>query len=191
MGIRPTPASFLTSTEPLLHCCETWHVLSAKGEVIRNQPVQKATWDAMAAIQRELLVPLEKEYGLVTVTYGFSGSQLVKAIEKRAREGGWLPNISPKGDQHAGYELNSLGNRICKRDGIAVDLRVHNQSSEDVAQWVINNLPFDRIYLYSAQQPFHMSWAPAELRVGQVVRMLPTKNGGLIPKVLVRGRILE
>lgn len=188
MPIRPSPPSLITSTQPFLHCCETWHVLAAKGEILVNRPKQQATWEAITAMQRDLLTSLEERYGVVTLTYGFAGPALVKAIEKRAVEGGWLPNISPKGDQHAGYELNTWGNRICKRDGIAVDLRVPGVSSEDVASWVINNLPFDRIYLYSAAQPFHMSWAPAHLRVGQVVRMVPTKGGGLVPKVVVPGR---
>lgn len=191
-NIRLTPAEYLTSTEPFLHCCETWQVLAAQGEMLKNRPVQRETWKAMEAMQRELLMPLEERYGVITLTYGFAGPELIKAIQKRAREGSpaWLPNISPNGDQHAGHELNTRGNRICKRDGIAVDLRVRGQSSEDVAQWIIDNLPFDRIYLYNAKQSFHLSWAPAHLRVGQVVRMVPTTSSRLMPKVVVRGRKL-
>ena len=94
--IRPTPPSLITSTEPFLHCCETWHVLAARGEFIQNQPKQEATWEAIAGMQRDLLKPLEERYGLVSLTYGFAGPQLVKAIVKRAAEGGWLPQHLPE-----------------------------------------------------------------------------------------------
>jgi hypothetical protein len=191
MDVRPTPPSLQTSTQPFLHCCETWHVLAAAGDRIENRPQQPETWDAIAGMQRDLLGPLEERYGVVVLTYGFAGPALIKAIKKRADEGGWLPNIHPKGDQHAGYELNSWGNRICDRDGIAVDLRVPGTSSQEVADWVVDTLPFDRIYLYGPDRPFHMSWAPEASRVGQVVKMNPKKGGGLVPQVVVRGRKLE
>ena len=188
MTIRPSPPSLMTSTQPFLHCCETWHVLAADGRRIPNRPKQQATWDAIAGMQRDLLTPLEERYGVVTLTYGFAGPELVKAVMKRAEEGGWLPNITPSGDQHAGHELNTHGNPICKRGGIAVDLRVPGVSSHEVSDWVIKNLPFDRIYLYSAEQPFHMSWVEEPHRHGQVVRMVPTETGGLMPKIVVKGR---
>lgn len=188
MTIRPSPPSLVTSTQPFLHCCETWHVRAANGEVIQNRPTQQATWNAIEGMQRDLLTPLEERFGLVTLTYGFAGPELVKAIKARAAKGGWLPNISPAGDQHAGHELNTHGKPICKRGGIAVDLRVPGLSSEEVAAYVIENLPFDRIYLYSPEQAFHLSWVDPEFRTGQVIRMIPTKNGGLVPKVVVRGK---
>ena len=132
------------------------------------------------------LSPLEKHYGVVLLAYGFAGPELVTAVEARAAAGSWLPNISPRGDQHAGHELNSRGNRICERDGIAVDLRVPGKSSLEVAHLVIDNLPFDRIYLYDAARPFHMSWAPDP--IGQVVEMCVAATGAQYPKVIVRGR---
>lgn len=182
---RPTPPSLFTSTSPLLHCCETWHVRAREGRVIANTPQQPETWAAIVSMQTELLAPLERRYGVVVLTYGFAGPELVKAIEQRAAEGGWLPNITPRGDQHAGHELNRLGNRICKRDGIAVDLRVPGQDSLVVAQWVVDNLPFDRIYVYDSARPFHMSWAPSP--VGQVVRMVTLPDGRLMPRPLRKG----
>ena len=191
MPIRPSPPSLITSTQPFLHCCETWHVHAARGEVIQNWPTQQGTWNAIEGMQRDLLTPLEERFGLVTLTYGFAGPELVKAIKKRAAEGGWLPNISPAGDQHAGHELNTHGKAICKRGGIAADLRVPGVSSEDVAAYVIENLPFDRIYLYSAAQAFHLGWVDPEFRIGQVIRMIPTKSGGLVPKVVIKGRSLH
>lgn len=190
MPIRPSPHSLPTTAEPFLHCCETWHVRAAKGIILPNRPIQPQTWAAIAGMQRDLLSPLEKQFGVLTLTYGFAGPELVKAIKKRAREGNWLPNISPATDQHAGHELNTWGNPICKRGGIAVDLRVPGVPSDVVWTWAIANLPFDRIYLYTPEQSFHMSWVEPHLRHGQVVQMLPTKAGGLVPRVVVRGRIV-
>lgn len=182
---RPTPPSLFTSGSPLLHCCETWHVRAREGRVIPNLPKQPATWAAIASMQATLLTPLERQFGVVVLTYGFAGPELRKAIEERADAEGWLPNITPRLDQHAGHELNRLGNRICRRDGIAVDLRVPGQDSLVVAQWVVDHLPFDRIYVYDSVRPFHMSWAPDP--VGQVVRMVTLPSGMLMPKRLRKG----
>jgi hypothetical protein len=161
-------------------------VRARDGALLPNLPKQPETWAAIRRLEEDLLRPLEEKYGIVTLTYGFAGSELVAAVEARAAAGGWLPNISPRGDQHAGHELNSRGNRICERDGMAVDLRVPGQSSLEVARWVIENLPFDRIYLYDAVRPFHLSWAPEP--VGQVVEMCIAASGAQYPKVVVRGR---
>ena len=171
----------MTSSQPILHCCDTWHVLAASGTVLPNRPTQPETWAAMRSMQEDLLRPIEEKFGVVVLTYGFAGPELVKAIKKRAAEGGWLPNIHPPGDQHAGHELNTRGNRICKHDGIAVDLRVPGVSSDAVSDWVRANLPFDAIYLYGPEKPFHLSWSPTPR--GTVIRMMPKKNGvGLVPR---------
>jgi hypothetical protein len=176
----------MTSTQPLLHCCDTWHVLAAAGAMIPNRPEQPETWAALRRIRDELLEPIEKRFGLAIVTYGFAGPELVRAVEKRARETGTLPNITPRGDQHAGHEKNSVGKRICERDGVAVDLQIPGVSSLAVASWVMENLPFDRIYLYGADRPFHISWAPAPL--GQVIEMRNATSGAVYPHVVRRGR---
>ena len=47
-------------------------------------------------MRRDLLAPMEEKYGVVVLTYGFAGPELLKAITKRAEQGGWLPNIHPK-----------------------------------------------------------------------------------------------
>ena len=121
------------------------------------------------------------------MTYGFAGPELIKAIKKRAAEGRWFPNICPETDQHAGHELNTRGTRICKHDGISVDLRIPGRSADEVSDWVRANLAFDAIYLYDPDDPFHLSWSP-EPR-GTVIRMVPKKNGvGLVPRVVVLGK---
>lgn len=88
MPIRPSPPSLITSTEPFLHCCETWHVLAAAGHILPNRPKQQGTWNAIEGMQRDLLAPLEGPYCVVTLTSGFAGPELVKAIKMRAEEGG-------------------------------------------------------------------------------------------------------
>lgn len=187
MSVAPKLARPITSTEPFLHCCDTWHALAAEGTLLLNRPQQSETWEAIRAMQHQLLGPLEEQFGVVVLTYGFAGPELVKAIKMRAAEGGSYPNIHPPSDQHAGHELNTRGTRTCKIDGFAVDLRVPNMSSEFVSNWVIDNLPFDAIYLYGADRPFHMSWAPNPR--GTVIRMLPKKDGrGLYPRVIVKGK---
>jgi len=174
----------MTTSQPILHCCDTWQALAAAGTILPNRPKQPETWDAIRGMQEDLLRPLEEHFGVVEISYGFAGSELVKAIKKRAVEGGWHPNITPASDQHAGHELNTRGTRIGKIDGFAVDLRVPNVSSDVVSDWVRAHLPFDAIYLYTPERPFHMSWA-REPR-GTVIRMVPW-NGRLIPRTVVRG----
>jgi hypothetical protein len=179
----------LTSTQPFLHCCDTWRALAAEGTLLPNRPEQEETWQAIKAMQRALLDPIERQFGVVVLTYGFAGRELVKAVRRRAKEGGWVPNIHPPGDQHAGHELNTHGKRICERDGIAVDLYVPGHSSEDVATWVRKELPFDAMYLYAANRPFHLSWAPEPRSL--VVQMCSKTGGGLVPKTIVRGKTMR
>lgn len=177
----------MSNIDRFLHCSDTWRVLSAAGQELANRPEQDTTRAAIEEMEERLLRPLEEEFKTaVTITYGFAGPELVKAVEKRAKEGGWLPNIHPPSDQHAGHERNSRGNRICKHDGIAADLRIEGVSSEIVARFAMDALPYDAIYLYGPDRPFHLSCAP-EPR-GTVIRMLPKKDGGLYPRMLRRGR---
>lgn len=74
---------------------------------------------------------------------------------------------------------------MCERGGQACDLRVPGVSSEVVAEFIWRELPFDRVYLYGADRPLHVSWGPKPL--GMVVRMERSRSGRLVPRV-VRGR---
>ena len=174
------------SAVPMLHCCDTWKQLAARGDVLPNWPMQPATWDAIHAMERELLGPLRATFGAVELTYGFAGRELVKAIKARAVARGAPANVTPASDQHAGYELNTLGNRINKRDGIAVDLRVPGVSSEVVARHVYDHLPFDWMYLYGADRPFHLGWGPGMFR--GVVRMREWAPGKRVPHMVGGGK---
>lgn len=186
MKMPETPPQVVTSSTPVLHCCETWHALAREGLVLENRPEQLQTWAAIDCLQNELLRPLEEEFGLVQLTYGFAGADLLKAVKERAAAGGWLPGVFPEGDQHAGYELDSHGKRICARDGIAVDLRAPGRSTDDVRAWIVGRLPFDEIHFYGSDRPLHLSWAPEPL--GRVIEMHPLPGGKLVPKVVVKGR---
>ena len=154
--------------------------------MLQNRPEQMQTWTAIECLQNELLRPLEEKFGVVVLTYGFAGVELVKAIKQRAAAGGWLPGVYPAGDQHAGYEVDALGKRICEKDGMAVDLRVPGRGAGEVRHWILGRLPFDRLYFYGDDRPLHLSWAPEP--IGQVIEMYPLPSEKLMPKVVVKGR---
>lgn len=171
----------------LLHSTDTLRLLAARGEILENRPLQPETWEAIRQIEVQLLQPLLNHFGPFHISYGFAGPALLRAIRGRARVEGRNPQIAPHLDQHCGHELSRSGRRICARDGLAVDLKVPERSSEDVAAWIIENLPFDRLYLYGPDRPLHLSWAPRPL--GQVVRMIEGPSGRLLPRVLLKGAL--
>lgn len=86
----------------LFHCGETWQRLS-----ISNEPLQTASWLAYQSLANHVLDPLADHFGMPTISYGFSGHELTKAIRKKLK-----PNISPPLDQHSACELNSKENLI-------------------------------------------------------------------------------
>ena len=163
----------------LLHSTDTLQLLAERGVPLENLPQQPETWDAIRHIEMQLLTPLRTHFGPFHISYGFAGSALVTAVRNRAKNEGRHPQIAPELDQHCGFELNKRGQRICRRDGMAVDLRVPGVSSEDVALWIRDNLPFDRMYLYGKERPLHLSWAPTP--VGQIWQMVKGR-GGVIPR---------
>jgi hypothetical protein len=52
----------------------------------------------------------------------------------------------------------------------------------EVARWLAQNTHFDRLYFYGPQLPIHVSYGPDHSR--QVVRMVPTAGGRLVPRVV-------
>ena len=79
----------------------------------------------------------------IQILYSFIATQLKK-------------NIYPKLDQHSGYEKRN-GKFICERLGFASDFYILNNSSLEVARYIVSNLPFDRIYYYGSDNPIHVS----------------------------------
>lgn len=95
------------------------------------------------------------------MTYGFASQALTKHIKGR---------IAPELDQHASHELNRLGRPICSRLGAAVDFRVEDEDMLEVARWVMKNLPFDRLYVYGADRPIHLSFSSQPNRSAFLMR---------------------
>ena len=63
-----------------------------------------------------------------------------------------------------------------------MDFIVEDENMLEVAQWVVANTPFDRLYFYTDDKPIHVSFGPNH--DGQIVRMVPSKSGGLVPRVV-------
>lgn len=127
-------------------CSDTYKRLQREGG-IDNIPRQPETFDSMRRMAVAILDPVREHFKQpVILTYCFSGPALTKVLRTQS-----YPNITPAGDQHVGSELNRNGNLICKRRGIAVDFYVAGTSSWEVARWVVQNTPFDRLQCRSGQ----------------------------------------
>lgn len=153
----------------LIECGETWARLAAEGQQITNLPDRADTWRGIESVARSVLDPLHIRFGLVRLTYGFASAALTRRIAGR---------IAPRLDQHAGSELGMRGRRVCERGGQAVDLEVPGIDSIDVAIWIRDNLDFDRIYIYGATRPLHVSHATTSS--GRVFAMV-SHDGRRVP----------
>jgi hypothetical protein len=138
-----------------------------------NLPVQPDSYTALYELAAHILDPVIDYYGMVRLTYGFSSPGLARQIDGR---------IAPKLDQHAACELNRKGEPVCPRLGAAVDFQVEDEDMEEVARWIIANLPFDRLYFYGKDRPMHVSysespageaWEMREVGGRRVPRRLP------------------
>ncbi|MES9902678.1 MAG: DNA phosphorothioation-associated putative methyltransferase [Sedimenticola sp.] len=138
-----------------------------------NLPKQPESYNALYDLAVQVLDQVIDYFGMIQLTYGFCSQELAKEIPGR---------IYPKLDQHAAHELNRLNRPICDRLGAAVDFFVEDESMLEVAQWVVANTPFDRLYFYGDDRPIHVSYGPNHDR--QVVRMMPSKTGRLVPRVV-------
>jgi len=140
---------------------------------LANVPKQPQTYNAMSQLAKNVIDPVMDYFGGIDLTYGFCSRLLAKEISGK---------IDPSRDQHAGYELNTKKNVICKRLGAAVDFSIADESMLEVAQWIVQNTPFDRLYFYGDDKPLHVSIGPENK--GEIVSMLPGPSGRLIPKVI-------
>ncbi len=152
----------------LIECGES----QSKG-VFANLPKRPESYNALFDLATHVLDPVIDYYGMIYLTYGFCSPELSKEISGR---------IDPKRDQHAAYELNRRGNFICERLGAAVDFLVQDECMLEVAQWVVANTPFDRLYFYGNDKPIHVSYGPNHDR--QIIRMTPSKTGRLMPRII-------
>jgi hypothetical protein len=166
-GLDDPCGRFLTFRQ-LIECGETQAITGQA-----NLPKQPESYNALIDLAEQVLDPVIDYFGMIRLTYGFCAPELAKAIPGR---------IDPKRDQHAAHELNRLGKPVCERLGAAVDFIVEDESMLDVAQWIVANTPFDRLYFYGDDQPIHVSFGPNRDR--QIVLMVEGKSGRLVPRVV-------
>lgn len=152
----------------LIECGKTFD----KNKEINNTPSSKETLNAISDLCKFILDPIYEKYGNLILTYGFASKNLTRLIKK---------NIYPKLDQHSGYEKNQKGEYICKRLGLACDFYIQKTKMDEVTRYIINNLPFDRLYYYGDDRPIHVSYGPDHKR--QLIKMMPYKDRK-IPKII-------
>jgi hypothetical protein len=73
---------------------------------------------------------------------------------------------------------------ICDRGGAACDFLIDDEDMLEVANWLIANTPFDRLYFYGSDRPVHVSYSSA--RVRQAFSMRESKSGRLVPTPYAR-----
>ena len=137
---------------------------------LKNLPKEPDSYAALCDLAVNVLDPIIEYFGMIKLTYGFCSPELARNIPGR---------IAPHLDQHAACERNRVGRQICGRRGAAVDFLVEDEDMTEVAAWIADNLPFDRLYLYGPERPIHISYGPDQSR--QVVEMREGPSGRLIP----------
>jgi hypothetical protein len=150
----------------LIECGETQARLG-----LSNVPRSPESFNALHDLASILLDPLVDYFGSIRLTYGFCSPELGTHIKSR---------VAPELDQHAAHETNRRGAPICSRGGAACDFVVDDEDMRQVADWVIEHLPFDRMYFYGRSRPLHISYAPSQAR--QAFAMCSTSSGRLVPK---------
>ncbi len=150
----------------LIECGETRQRLG-----IANMPLRPESYNALNDLAAHLLDPLIDYFGGIRLTYGFASSKLSKHIHR---------GIAPRLDQHAACEQSGRGTLVCDRGGAACDFVVEEQDMKEVAEWIIANLPFDRLYFYGPDRPIHISYAPNPKL--EAFKMTRTASGRLVPR---------
>lgn len=150
----------------LIECGETRGRLGHK-----NLPLNPATYNALYDLAVRVLDPVVDYFGGIRLTYGFCSAELARHITK---------GVAPKLDQHAACEVGPRKGPICDRLGAACDFIVEDENMYEVADWIIANLPFDRLYVYGAGRPIHVSFGPQNSRAAY--QMVRTDGGSVVPK---------
>ncbi len=158
----------------LIECGET----QAKAG-LENLPKQPESFNALHDLAVYVLDPVIDYFGMIELTFGFCSPELAMTIPGR---------IDPSRDQHAAHETNRRKNLICKRLGAAVDFIVEDESMLEVAQWLISNTSFDRLYFYADDRPIHVSFGSNHDK--QIVLMKRLQSGKLIPSVISSEKFL-
>lgn len=144
---------------------------------IPNLPKEADSYTALFELTRNVLDPVIEYFGMVRLSYGFCSLELAKQISGR---------IAPELDQHACHEKRRGGNPVCNRLGSAVDFVVVDEDMSEVADWIIANLPFDRLYYYGPDSPVHISYGPEIRRLA--LYMEQGRGGRRLPRAYSKAR---
>lgn len=169
-NINGKASRFFTYAE-LINCGAT-----ALEHQIENLPLQADSWRALSLLATQILDPIVEQFGPLSLSYGFCSPELVRKIAKNRN-----PHIAPKLDQHCSHELNQKQKVICDRLGAACDFTLLNPpinsltnrpiDMQQVAQWMCENLKFDRLYYYGKDRPLHISIGP---KMNQFIQTMKT-----------------
>jgi DNA phosphorothioation-associated putative methyltransferase len=154
----------------LIECGSTWQANKPD-----NTPHAPETYNAICDLAVQILDPVIEYFGAIELTYGFAGRALTRKITR---------GIAPELDQHASCEVKVGGQPICDRLGAAVDFLVRDEDMREVMTWISANCRFDRIYLYGADRPLHVSIGPQNS--GAIYEMVKTSATRQVPR-LVKG----
>lgn len=143
---------------------------------IDNSPKEVESINSTLKLIETVLLPVSKKFGDVKITYGFVSPELNRYIQKNSSSGTY-PSI----DQHAGSELNSANNHICKRHGLACDFIINGYENQmdQVMLFIVSNLSFDKIYYYGNDRPIHVSVGDESERHLQIMNV--SDKGRRIP----------
>ncbi|MBZ4195025.1 MAG: DNA phosphorothioation-associated putative methyltransferase [Candidatus Contendobacter sp.] len=168
------PCGRYLSFRQLIECGETQAETG-----LANLPREPESYNALLDLALNVLDPVIDYFGMIRLSYGFCSLPLARRIPGR---------IDSKRDQHAAHEVNRQGRPVCVRRGAAVDFIVEDENMLEVAQWIVANTPFDRLYFYAEGLPVHVSFGPNH--DSQVVRMITAPSGRLVPQVMSGERFL-
>lgn len=161
-----SPCGHYLTYRQLIECGETQQAIG-----LLNIPKQADSYTALFELATNILDPVIDYFGMIRLTYGFCSHELGKLIKKR---------VAPKLDQHAAHELNTQKNHICPRLGAAVDFIVEDENMREVADWIAENTPFDRLYFYGDARPIHVSFGPEQKR--EYIDLVMTDSGRQVPR---------
>jgi hypothetical protein len=140
-----------------------WHKQKHQS-TISNVPQSTESKIALEKLIVDILLPLDSKFKRPTITYGFTSYELKKYITRRSPKG-----TSAELDQHSAFELNDKGTMICSRGGAACDYYINGYSMTTVVKYIVNNLPFDRLYFYGDTRPIHVSINSEPMRHLQIM----------------------
>jgi hypothetical protein len=160
-----------------VHICKVIDWYKDKYPHIESNEPSIASLASISIWTSHILDPLEKQFGEIKITYGFTSPQLLKEIKKFNPKG-----IAPNLDQHAAHENNAKGKPHCGRLGVACDIEVpeYKTQMDHVASWISINLEYDRLYFYGPDRPIHISVGPDNSKFIQI--MGTSKTGKRVPK---------